>query len=246
MNAMEQENVLEIARREPAAFKVAIVGRDSLTSGLLAEALVHNLKCDAVPLQRSDLLRVLGTNRFALVIISADLNSVTGAGVDLARDVSSAHPDAPIIILMEGPVDDQVIQAFRSGARGVFNPQDSMSEFIDCVEHVKKGYIWAGKQVTDYFLDAFRHAPALSTLNKDNLSALTMRESQVVQCAARGMTNRAISADLRLSEHTVKNYLFKAFEKLGVSSRVELLFYLSARGHSVGQSNVVLEDDLEV
>jgi two-component system nitrate/nitrite response regulator NarL len=52
-----------------------------------------------------------------------------------------------------------------------------------------------------------------------------------VQCAAKGKTNRAIANELGLSEHTVKNYLFRAFEKLGVSSRVELLFYLTVRGH---------------
>ena len=60
---------------------------------------------------------------------------------------------------------------------------------------------------------------------------LTMRELQVVKCAARGKTNKVIACELGLSEHTVKNYLFRAFEKLEVSNRVELLFYLTQRGH---------------
>jgi two-component system, NarL family, nitrate/nitrite response regulator NarL len=58
---------------------------------------------------------------------------------------------------------------------------------------------------------------------------------QVVRAAASGKTNKAIARDLRLSEHTVKNYLFRAFEKLGVSNRVELLFYLSTRDRPVEQ-----------
>ena len=61
-----------------------------------------------------------------------------------------------------------------------------------------------------------------------------MRELQVVKCAARGKTNKVIARELGLSEHTVKNYLFRAFEKLGVSNRVELLFYLTQRGHNLG------------
>jgi len=65
----------------------------------------------------------------------------------------------------------------------------------------------------------------------------------VVQCAARGRTNKAIASELCLSEHTVKNYLFKAFEKLGVSSRVELLFYLAIRGYSFGQPRVEQENE---
>jgi two-component system nitrate/nitrite response regulator NarL len=241
-NTTEQEKVLIIARHEVAAFRVAIVGRDSLNSGMLADALVHNLKCDAVATRHSDLLRVLGTSRVALVIISADLNSIAGAGFDLASAVTSAHPETPIVILMDEPANDLVIRAFRCGARGVFNRQDSMSELIDCVKHVGKGSIWVGKEVTDYFLKAFRSIPAPSALTKDDSSALTRRELQVVQCAARGQTNKAIAGELLLSEHTVKNYLFKAFGKLGVSSRVELLFYLATRGHSFGQPR---EEQLE-
>jgi DNA-binding NarL/FixJ family response regulator len=105
---------------------------------------------------------------------------------------------------------------------------------MDCVEHVRKGSIWATREVSNVLLEAFRSIPAPSLLTKDDSPALSTRELQVVQCAARGRTNKAIASELCLSEHTVKNYLFKAFEKLGVSSRVELLFYLTIRGHSFG------------
>jgi DNA-binding NarL/FixJ family response regulator len=213
---------------------VIIVGRDSLTASLLADSLNHNLNCECVATRQSDVLRVLGTRKVDLVIISADLNSMAGAGFDLASDMSSAHPLIPIIILLDEAVSDLVIRAFLSGARGVFNPRDSMDEFIDCVEHVRKGSIWAGKEVTDYLLGALRSIPVPGLLTRDPSSALSTRELQVVHCAARGKTNKAIASELCLSEHTVKNYLFKAFEKLGVSSRVELLFYLTVRGHSFG------------
>jgi DNA-binding NarL/FixJ family response regulator len=55
-----------------------------------------------------------------------------------------------------------------------------------------------------------------------------------VQCAAVGKTNKTIASELGLSQHTVKNYLFRTFEKLGVSSRVELLFYFTTHRHSFG------------
>jgi len=238
-----QEKVLKISRHEEAAFRVIIVGRDSLTGSLLADSLVHNLKCESVAARNSDAMQVLETSEVDLAIISADLNSIAGAGFELASTVSSAYPSIPIIILLDEPVNDLVIRAFLSGARGVFTPQDSMSEFIDCVEHVRKGSIWAGKEVTDCFLTAFRSIPAPSLLTREASPALSTREQQVVQCAARGKTNKAIASELRLSEHTVKNYLFKAFEKLGVSSRVELLFYLTARGHSFDMPIIEPEGD---
>jgi DNA-binding NarL/FixJ family response regulator len=228
-NVIEKEKVHAIHGLEGAAFRAVIVGRDSLTSDLLADQLIHNLNCDAVSAHRSNLLRILETNRITLVIISADLNSVAGAGLDLANAVSSAHPDTRIIILMDEPVKDLVIRAFRSGAHGVFSQQDPMSDFIDCVEHVKKGFMWVGKEATNYCLDAFRHIPTTSARTNYDSLTLTTRELQVVQHAAMGNTNKTIARELHLSEHTVKNYLFKAFEKLGVSNRVELLLHLQAK-----------------
>ena len=47
----------------------------------------------------------------------------------------------------------------------------------------------------------------------------------MVQCLAEGLTNREIAQRIGLSQHTVKNYLFKVFDKLGVTSRVELLLH---------------------
>jgi two-component system nitrate/nitrite response regulator NarL len=238
LNAMEQEKALRDSRPQEVAFSVVIAGRDSLTSGLLVDALVHYLKCEAVAARDSELLRMLRSSKVDLVIISADLDKNAGAGFDLASAVSSAYPETPIVFLLDEPVNDLVVRAFRSGVRGVFNPQDSMTKFIDCVEHVRKGSIWAEKEVTDHFLAAFRSIPALSALTKDEAPPLSTRELQVVQCAARGKTNKAIASELHLSEHTVKNYLFKAFAKMGVSSRVELLFYLATREDSFGQPRV--------
>jgi DNA-binding NarL/FixJ family response regulator len=185
LSVMEQDSFHKMTPREAPAFRAVIVGRDSLTGSLLADALVNSLKCDAVPARHFDLLRVLGgTNKVSLVIISADLNSIEGCGLDLASTVSAAYPKIPIIILMDEPVDDLVIRAFFSGARGVFNPQDSISEFIDCVEHVRKGSIWAKKEAADCFLKTFRNLPAPGALTENNSAALTTRERQVVHCAA--------------------------------------------------------------
>ena len=52
---------------------------------------------------------------------------------------------------------------------------------------------------------------------------LTEREQAVVHLVAEGPSNREIAAQLNLSQHTVKNYLFRIFDKIGVSSRVELV-----------------------
>jgi two-component system nitrate/nitrite response regulator NarL len=202
-----------------------------MSSGLLADALVRDLKCDAIAIRSGNLLQALRTRHVDLLVISADLNAKSGAGFDLSRAVSCAHPNIPIVVLLDQPSQKAVINGFRSGARGLFSRQGSMSEFVDCVERVRKGCIWAGGEETSFLLNAFKSVPAPIALSEANASLLTTRESQVVRHAAAGKTNKAIGRELHLSEHTVKNYLYRAFEKLGVSSRVELLFYLTTCGH---------------
>jgi DNA-binding NarL/FixJ family response regulator len=239
-----QQKVFEIPGQEKAVLTVLIVGRDSFSSGLLAESLRNGLGWNAVALQPVDLLRVLATTEPALVVISADLSSKSATGFDLTMRVACARPRMPVVILLESSTREAVIRAFHSGARGVFSRQEPINEFIDCVEHVRKGFIWAGREVSDIFLDTFRSLPAPSSLTVDESKTLTNREMQVVQCAARGKSNKTIASELCLSEHTVKNYLFRAFEKMGVSSRVELLFHLTLKGQPFGPSNVPEEKPL--
>jgi DNA-binding NarL/FixJ family response regulator len=74
-------------------------------------------------------------------------------------------------------------------------------------------------------LNAFRAAVPLRVTAVDGKVLLTKRQEQLVGLVAEGMSNREIAHNLRLSQHTVKNYLFRIFDKLGVSSRAELIIY---------------------
>ena len=217
-----------------SGFRALIVDRDSMTSDLLASALTRESNCPAFAVSSANLLRSLQTDHAELVVIGAELNGKSETGFDLAEVVSRAHPSVLIVVLLNQSTHESVVNAFRCGARGVFSRQQPVVEFLDCVEHVRKGFIWAGALETTLLLDALRCIPSPNVSVSNEASALTERELQVVQCAAKGMTNKIIAAELGLSEHTVKNYLFRSFDKIGVSNRVELLFYLTMRGHSLG------------
>jgi DNA-binding NarL/FixJ family response regulator len=223
-----------VAQDGEPPFRVLIVDRDLMSSGLLANTLVRDTRCEATAIDARDLLHTLAASEADLVVIGAELNSNSGNGLDLAHTVCSAHPNACIVVLLNCPTHESVISAFRAGARGVFSRQQPIDEFLDCVEHVRKGFIWAGREETNALLEAFKNIPAPNLVTTADSPTLTTRELQVVQCAAKGKTNKTIASELGLSEHTVKNYLFRAFDKLGVSSRVELLFYLTIRGHTFG------------
>lgn len=79
-------------------------------------------------------------------------------------------------------------------------------------------------------MEAVSEVPSLPVVNSHGKKLLTAREEQVVALVADGLSNRDVALELRLSEHTVKKYLFRIFDKLGVSSRVELVLYAMNHG----------------
>ena len=210
--------------------RILIVDRDPMGGDLLANVLIRERGYQAESLAPARLLQEVGSTNVDLVVIAADLPSEPGAGLELAYQVNRAHPDIPIVILLHTSTHDTVIRAFRAGARGVFSRRQPMSELLDCVQQVSKGFIWAGRQETNNLRQALQSIPAPNAALSKDVPSLTAREMQVVRLAATGKTNKLIAEELLLSKHTVKNYLFRAFDKLGVSNRVELLFYLNSQG----------------
>jgi DNA-binding CsgD family transcriptional regulator len=78
------------------------------------------------------------------------------------------------------------------------------------------------------------------------MNLLSKREMEIVHAVAQGLTNREIAERFRLSPHTIKNCLFRVFDKLGVSSRVELLFMtLSQNTHARFAFEYLLENQLD-
>lgn len=241
------ERLLKITSPKSEPYpRVLVTDRDSMSSQLLAEALGRN-QYEARAIFPSDLLSSVKARKTQLAVIGVDLHSANDRGFELACALHLANPEIVIVILLDQTNRESVINAFRSGARGVFCRRQTLTEFLGCIEHVSRGGIWTGKTETSYLLEAFKNIPCPSVSNFGTSTPLTRRELEVVKCAARGQTNKTIANELALSEHTVKNYLFRAFEKLGVASRVELLFYLTMKGHgfpATGEGNLGSRDAL--
>jgi DNA-binding NarL/FixJ family response regulator len=115
------------------------------------------------------------------------------------------------------------VDAFRAGARGVLSRGAGLSALPKCVHRVSQGQVWASSDALGFLLDTFVQTTPARTLSDSCCKLLAPREQAVVQLVADGLSNREIAIQLKLSQHTVKNYLFRVFDKIGVSSRVELV-----------------------
>jgi DNA-binding NarL/FixJ family response regulator len=207
--------------------RVLIAERDRMSSQLLAESLERDPRYQVVAMPPvNELVSVATLRKPDVAVISFNLGTSSGKGPQIVRTLSMRLPSVRIVILLDVLVRESVVSAFRSGATGVFCRTAQVSEFRACVEQVSRGELWAKEGATEYLLEALRSSPSCDAM-EGNISMLSKREIEVVECAVQGHTNRQIAAQLHLSEHTVKNYLFRVFEKLGVSNRMELLFLLS-------------------
>ncbi|HXZ41235.1 MAG TPA: response regulator transcription factor [Terriglobales bacterium] len=184
----------------------------------------------AAPIPRKA-LRLMEQDQFDVVLIGIGVVEDPLTGTGFIRQVQSLDPNVSIIALVETRQRGLVVEALRSGARGVFCRSDSFEALCKCIRCVHAGQIWASSTELQYVIDALvEHGARTPRMNGSR--PLSKREEQITRLVADGCSNRQISERLGLSEHTVKNYLFRVFEKLGVSTRVGLTLYALKQGHA--------------
>jgi DNA-binding NarL/FixJ family response regulator len=160
-----------------------------------------------------------------VAVISAQLQEGPLEGYRVLRELRALQSRTRAIMLLHSRDREFVIDAFRCGAHGVIFCDEPLKTLGKCIHAVHRGQVWANSEHLGYLVEALGHTlPA--RLGESRLSnLLSKRERDVVALVAEGLTNRDISAQLGLSEHTIRNYLFRIFDKVGISTRVELVLY---------------------
>jgi DNA-binding NarL/FixJ family response regulator len=161
-----------------------------------------------------------------VALISATLADGPLSGFGALRQLRVSCPEVKSVILLDAHERNMVVDAFRAGARGVFSVSHAhFNALYRCVEQVHARQIWANCSELSEVVEALSQLAPIQMVNANGLRLLTKREEDVVRLLAEGLQNRDIAHELKLSEHTIKNYMFHIFDKLGVSSRVELVLY---------------------
>jgi DNA-binding NarL/FixJ family response regulator len=184
----------------------------------------------------SEIISAIRDHEPMVALVSATLQDGPLSGLSVLREIHAAHPEVGLVALLDTCDRDQVIEAFRSGATGIFCRMKSPEELGKCIYAVHQGQIWASSEELRFLLQAFQSGVPMHPSDANGNRLLTRREEEVVSLVAEGMSNREISNQLKLSEHTVKNYMFRIFNKLGISSRVELILYALNHNGSTGST----------
>ena len=214
---------------EVKTVRVLIADSGPLQSQLLMRALRsrREFEVSAVALSTSALQTFLQANRADVALIAGNQSPDWG----LLRWLHITYPSLATVLLAESDERELVINALRAGAKGIFLfARDPFRMLCKCIHCVSRGEVWINSSQMHHVLDALSEVPALRVVNVNGRSLLTPREEQVVALVADGLSNREVAGELGLSEHTIKKYLLRIFDKIGISSRVELVLYAMSHG----------------
>ena len=166
-----------------------------------------------------------------IALLNGDLKDGQLMGLEALRILHLTYPEIRCIMIFDDWNDELIMHAFRGGAKGVFSRAECFEQLCKCIQSVHNGQVWADSRQLHLLLNAFTKTAPVRVTDAKGMSLLTKRESQVVHWISDGHPNREISLKMGISEHTVSNYLFRIFNKLGVSNRLELALYAIKQRH---------------
>ena len=160
-----------------------------------------------------------------VAVISARLEDGPLTGFKILQQLRACESKISTVMLLDSTERDLVVDAFRGGARGVFCRGYAFNTLPKCIRRVHEGQIWVSNLELEFLLELVITLRPLKIQQAGGMARLTPRERDVVRLVAEGMRNQEIALQLNLTEHTVRNYMLRIFDKLGISSRVELVLY---------------------
>jgi two-component system nitrate/nitrite response regulator NarP len=169
---------------------------------------------DALPTLRPDILIL-------------DVNMPGRSGVEVLRTLRSRGDNRPVILLTAHVEDKVLLEVLALGVQGFLLKDGAQSRLLECLDAVARGGRWIEQSLLQRALDL-----SIKGGGSSPFDALTEREKAIAALVAQGLRNKEAASELGMTEGTVKVYLHRIYEKLGVGSRTELALLARDCGHS--------------
>ena len=161
-------------------------------------------------------------------ILLLDLAMPRMPGLEALREMSSgpASNSVRVILLTAAAEKKQIVEALQLGARGVVLKDSATQLLLKSIHTVMSGEYWVGRESVSNLVQYLRNLVQSSGEEaKQKKFGLTPRELEIVSAVVAGYSNKEIAEYFKISEDTVKHHLSNIFDKLGVSTRLELALF---------------------
>jgi DNA-binding NarL/FixJ family response regulator len=150
-----------------------------------------------------------------LRIFFLDDHEVVRRGIEVCRDICSAHPEVACVMLTSFADDEALFASTMAGTSGYILEQVHGNDMDGAIRQVAAGESLLDPAVTAKVLERLRN-PQHET---DPLDGLSDQERRILELISEGETNRQLAADMFLDERTVKNHVSRLLSKLGMQRR---------------------------
>jgi two-component system, NarL family, nitrate/nitrite response regulator NarL len=159
-------------------------------------------------------------------VMLLDLAMPRRQGLDTLRELSSDARSVRVILLTAAAEKEQIVEALQLGARGVVLKDSATQILLKSIRAVMNGEYWVGRESVSNLVQYLRTlVTPPSAFPQRNKYRLTPRELEIIAAVVAGFANKEIAQYFKISEDTVKHHLSNIFDKVGVSSRLELALF---------------------
>jgi DNA-binding NarL/FixJ family response regulator len=158
-------------------------------------------------------------------ILLLDLAMPRVPGLEALRELARDGPSVRVILLTAAAEKREIVEALQLGARGVVLKDSATQILLSSIRAVMNGEFWVGRERVSNLIEYLRTLIGPGSQEQKNRYGLTPRELEVVSAVVAGYANKEIARCFKISEDTVKHHLSNIFDKLGVSTRLELALF---------------------
>ena len=167
-------------------------------------------------------------------LLLLDLAMPRMPGMVALRELTTASVPVRTIVLAAAVGKEQIVEALQLGARGVVLKESATQQLLKSLRAVMAGEYWVGRESVSDLVQYLRVASGVASAPQKKHFGLTPRELEIVGTIVAGYTNKDIAQKFAISEDTVKHHLTNIFDKLGVSTRLELALF--AINHNLAEA----------
>ena len=159
-------------------------------------------------------------------ILLLDLAMPRRPGLEALRELSTESLPVRVILLTAAAEKEQIVEALQLGARGVVLKDSATQILLKAIHAVMNGEYWVGRESVSNLVQYLRSLiDSSSAASRQKRYGLTPRELEIISAVVAGYANKEIAEHFKISEDTVKHHLSNIFDKLCVSTRLELALF---------------------
>jgi RNA polymerase sigma factor (sigma-70 family) len=210
--------------------RVLIADDDDLMRAGLAELLSSDPEIEIVGEASTGRQAVERVRQLDPDVVLMDVRMPDLDGIEATRELTRTAPRGRILILTTFEQDDYVFGALRAGASGFLLKRARPEELIAAVHTIARGDSLLSPSVTRRVIDHMAQQPRAQLTDQAKLDNLTPREREVLELAARGLSNREIASELVVEESTIRSHIKRILMKLALRDRIQIVIFAYETG----------------